>query len=56
MGTAQLLPPAAGDWNTIRFTSTAGNSTLDYVTILYGGSSSSTGMVFLDAVRHLLAI
>ncbi|GIW91484.1 MAG: hypothetical protein KatS3mg109_1916 [Pirellulaceae bacterium] len=52
--------PAAGDWESIRFASTAGGSNLDYVTVRYGGSNSSTGAVFLDGsaptLGHLIVM
>jgi RHS repeat-associated protein/uncharacterized repeat protein (TIGR01451 family) len=40
--------PAKGDWDSISFTSTSGTSIFDFVVMRYGGSSSSTGMLYLN--------
>jgi parallel beta-helix repeat protein len=52
--------PAAGNWESVRFASTAGQSALDYVTVRYGGSNSSTGALFLDGsaptLGHLIVM
>jgi uncharacterized repeat protein (TIGR01451 family) len=52
--------PAPGDWQSIHFGPAAGPSTLDYVTVRYGGSISSNGAVFLDGsaptLNHLVVM
>ena len=52
--------PARGDWQALRLASTAGSSALHYVTLRYGGSSSTTGALFLDGsaptLEHLIVM
>jgi hypothetical protein len=59
-GNAAANAPAAGDWESIRFASSAGASVLDYVTVRYGGSNSATGALFLDgsapSLGHLIVM
>ena len=40
--------PAKGDWDSISFTATSGTSVFNYVVMRYGGSSSSTGMLYFN--------
>ena len=40
--------PAKGDWESVRFVTSAGGSVLTYVTLRYGGSNATTGAIFLD--------
>ena len=55
-----LTSPAAGNWESIRLGATAGASALDYVSVYYGGSLSTTGALVVDssqpALGHLIVM
>ncbi len=40
--------PTKGDWDSIAFTSTSGTSNFNYAVLRYGGSTSTTGMLYFN--------
>jgi len=45
----QATFPASGNWGAIQFTATSGSSIMEYMVVRYGGSSSTTGMLYFNS-------